>query len=69
MSQLILMVAKVDDLDNPEALTEVWRRAMPIVDPNNITPGGYLDGLENTVTDVGCNISGKEDQGVLVSRS
>ena len=53
MSQLILMIARIDDLDNPETLTEVWRRAMPVVDLNGVTPEHYLDGLENTVTEVG----------------
>ena len=38
MSQLILMIARIDDLDNPETLTEVWRRAMPVVDLNGVTP-------------------------------
>ena len=53
MSQLILMIAKIDDLDNPKSLTEVWRRAMPTVDPPGITAEHYLDGLESTVTEVG----------------
>ena len=53
MSQLILMIAKIDDLDNAEVLTEVWRRAMPVVNLNDITPEHYLDGLESTVTEVG----------------
>ena len=53
MSQLILMIAKIDDLDNPETLTEVWRRAMPEVDLKGITAEPYLDGLESSVTEVG----------------
>jgi hypothetical protein len=53
MSQLVLMIARIDDLDNPEMLTEVWRRAMPVVEPSGITPEQYLDGLENDVTEVG----------------
>jgi hypothetical protein len=53
MSQLILMIAKIDDLDNPETLTEVWRHAMPVVDLKGVTPKHYLDGLESTVTEVG----------------
>jgi len=53
MSQLILMIARIDDLDNPETLTEVWRRAMPMLDLNEVTSQHYLDGLENAVTEVG----------------
>ena len=53
MSQLILMIARIDDLDNPETLTEVWRRAMPVVDLNGVTPEHYLDGMENRLTEVG----------------
>jgi hypothetical protein len=53
MSQLILMIAQIDDLDDPETLIEVWRRAMPVVELNGVTPEHYLDGLENTVTEIG----------------
>ena len=53
MSQLILMIARIDDLDSPEMLTEIWRRAMPVVDPSDITSEHYLNGLENTVTEIG----------------
>ena len=47
MSQLILMIGRVDDLDNPEALTEVWRRAMPVVELSRMRAEHYLNGLEN----------------------
>src|ERR687895_2095817 len=53
MSQLILMIGRIDDLDNPEALTEVWRRAMPVVELSRIRPEHYLNGLENDVMEVG----------------
>lgn len=53
MSQLILMIARIDDLDSSDKLTEVWRRAMPMVNPDDITSEHYLDGLENAVTDIG----------------
>jgi hypothetical protein len=43
----------MDDLDKPEVLTEMWRRAMPMVELNGITPGRYLDGLEDGVMEVG----------------
>ena len=53
MSQLILMIGRIDDLDNPEALTEVWRRAMPVVELSRMQPEHYLNGLENDVMEVG----------------
>ena len=53
MSQLILMIAKIDDLDNPEILTEVWRGAMPEVELNAMTPEYYLNELESQVSETG----------------
>ena len=53
MSQLILMIAKIEDLDKPDALTEIWRRTMPRIEAEGITGLHYLDGLESTVTEVG----------------
>jgi hypothetical protein len=55
MSQLILMVTRIDDLDNPDVLTEVWRQTMPVINLDEITPAHYLDRLENTVTAIGWN--------------
>jgi hypothetical protein len=53
MSKLVLMIARIDDLDSPDMLTEVWRQTMPVIEPTSITPEHYLDGLENTVTEIG----------------
>ena len=53
MSQLILMIAKIEDLDKPESLTEIWRGTMPRIEAEGITGLHYLDGLESTVTEVG----------------
>jgi len=53
MSQLILMIAKIDDFDNTEVLTEVWRRAMPQVNLNDLTPERQLDELESQVMETG----------------
>jgi len=53
MSQLILMIAKIDDLDKPETLTELWRGDIPQVNLEDITPEHYLNGMENTVTEIG----------------
>lgn len=53
MSQLVLMIARVDNLDNPGILTEVWRHTMPVVELNEVTPEHYLDRLENRVIEAG----------------
>lgn len=53
MSQLIMMIARIDDLDNPARLTEVWRSTMPEVEPNQIKPENYLDEMEQSVMEVG----------------
>jgi hypothetical protein len=47
------MVARIDDLDNPDVLTEVWRQSMPMVNLADITTGQYLNGLESSVTSLG----------------
>jgi hypothetical protein len=47
------MIGRVDDVDNPEALTEVWRRAMPVVELSRMQPEHYLNGLENDAMEVG----------------
>lgn len=53
MSQLILMIARIDDLDNPALLTELWRGTLPEIDLTNIRADHYLDDLEHTVTTLG----------------
>jgi len=53
MSQLVMMIAQIDDLDNPDTMTELWRCHMPSIDVAAVMPQQYLDGLENTVMDVG----------------
>lgn len=53
MSQLIMMIARIDDLDNPERLTELWRRAMPEVNLTGLVPEQYLNEVEETVMTVG----------------
>jgi hypothetical protein len=53
MSQVIPMIGRIDDLDNPEALTEVWRRAMPVMGLSCMRPEHYLNELENDVMEVG----------------
>ena len=53
MSQLIMMIAKIEDLDKPDGLTEIWRGTMPRIEAEGITGKHYLDGLESRVTEVG----------------
>lgn len=53
MSQLIVMIAKIDELDKPETLTEVWRRAMPEIELSRVKPEHYVNELESMVTEIG----------------
>jgi len=53
MSQLVVIVARVDDSDNPETLTELWRSNLANVTPDAVEQQRYLDGLESTVMDIG----------------
>lgn len=53
MSQLIAMILQADDLVNPDVMTEVWRRSLPAVQVDGLDGSRYLDGMENTVMEVG----------------
>jgi hypothetical protein len=53
MSQLILMIAKMDELDNPEKLTELWRQTTLTPNLSDITPAHYLNELESQVDETG----------------
>jgi hypothetical protein len=53
MSQLVMMIARIDDFDNPGQLTEIWRQAMPTVELTGLEPEQYLNGVEETVLGVG----------------
>jgi hypothetical protein len=48
-----MIVARIDDFDNPGQLTEIWRQAMPAVEVTGLEPEQYLDGIEETVLEVG----------------
>jgi hypothetical protein len=54
-----MMIARIDDPDNPEQMTELWRGSMPEVDLAEVTPQGYLDGLESTVMEKGWELMRK----------
>lgn len=53
MSQLVMMIARIDDFEHPGELTEIWRRAMPQVELTGLEPEQYLNGVEETVMEVG----------------
>jgi len=53
MSQLIVMIAKIDQIDNPEKMTELWRQVVPAPNPSAIKPEQYLDELESQVEEIG----------------
>jgi hypothetical protein len=53
MSQLIAMIVRIEDVNKPEALNEVWRQPLPQVSLEGLEAAHYLDGLEEQVTEVG----------------
>lgn len=53
MSQLVMMIARIDEIDNPGQLTEIWRQGMPTAELTGLEPEQYLNGVEQTVLDVG----------------
>jgi hypothetical protein len=53
MSQLVMMIARIEDFDNPGQITEIWRGAMPGVESSGLEPEQYLDGVEEKVMEVG----------------
>lgn len=53
MSQLVLMIAKIDQFDNPEKMTELFRQAMPVLNLSEMKPENYLDNLESQVEETG----------------
>ena len=53
MSQLVLIIANIDEIDNPEKMTELWRQAVPAPDMSEMKPEKYLDGMESQVEEIG----------------
>jgi hypothetical protein len=53
MSQLVMMIARMDEFDNPGQLTEIWRQALPEVELRGLEPEQYLNGVEERVMEVG----------------
>lgn len=53
MGQLIAMIARIDEPDNSDKLTEVWRQPMPAVNVEELDATQYLNGLENTTMELG----------------
>lgn len=53
MSQLMVMIVRVDDLDKPEQLSEVWRQPVAEINPGEVEAERLLDRLEGQVTETG----------------
>jgi hypothetical protein len=53
MSQLIAMIVRIDEVNKPEELNEVWRQPLPQVSLEGLEAAHYLDGLEEQVREVG----------------
>jgi hypothetical protein len=53
MSQLVMMIVRMDEFDNPWQLTEIWRQALPEVELRGLEPEQYLNGVEERVMEVG----------------
>ncbi len=53
MSQLSVMILRMDDAANPTCLTEVWSHPLPASTWQGLEPTRYLDDLESSVTEVG----------------
>ena len=53
MSQLIAMIVRIDDMNKPEELSEIWRQSLPPVNLAERDGERYLDVLEEQVTAVG----------------
>jgi hypothetical protein len=56
MSQLVVMIAKIDEIDNPEKMTELWRQAVSAPNLSEIQSEQYLDGMEKQVEEIGMSI-------------
>ena len=53
MSQLIAMIVRIDDLNKPEELSELWRQPLPPVNLAGREGERYWDALAEQVTEVG----------------
>ena len=53
MSQLIVMIVRVDDVDKPEQVSEVWRQAVAEIDLAELAAERCLDRLEEQVSETG----------------
>ena len=53
MSQLVLIIARIDQNDNPEKMTELWRQEMPEPNLSEMKPEKYLDKMESQVEEMG----------------
>ena len=49
----MVMIVRIDDMNKPEELSEVWHQPLPRVSLEGLEVAHYLDGLEEQVTEVG----------------
>lgn len=56
MSQLVLMIAKIDQIDNPEKMSELWRQVVPAPKVSEIKPESYLNEMEAQVEEIGMSL-------------
>jgi hypothetical protein len=47
------MIVRIDYMNKPEELSEVWHQSLPRVSLEGLEVAHYLDGLEEQVTEVG----------------
>ncbi len=56
MSQLVLRIAKIDQIDYPENMTELWRQEMPEPNLLKMEPEHYLNEMESQVEEAGVKL-------------
>jgi hypothetical protein len=53
MSQLVLMIAKIDQIDNPEKMSALWRQAIPAPNGSEVKLESYSNEMEAQVEEIG----------------
>jgi hypothetical protein len=56
MSQLVLIIAKIDQIDDPETMTELWRQDLAAPNLSEIKPEHYLDDMESQIEEIGVKL-------------
>jgi hypothetical protein len=53
MSQLTVMIVRIDDVNRSEELSEIWHQSLPQVSLRGLDASRYLGRLEERMTEVG----------------